>query len=118
MAEHMKTYTPDKEGYEESIEDLAGVEEKPPSYSKVIVFLCLVTVIAYTVTCFVYLWNGKPLNDPLTGFFFGCFGLEFGSLAFIKGKKLKYVGGNAANKQLPHVELEEEDEKEDAKVHE
>lgn len=107
MAEH--AYTPDKDGYEESLEDLEKVEAKP-SYSKAIVFLCLVTVVAYTVTCFVYLWHGKPLNDILTGFFFGCFGLEFGSLAFIKGKKIKYIGGNTANKQMPHVETAEEDE--------
>ena len=114
MAAH--AYKPDEEGYEQSLEDLAEVEPRP-SYSKVIVLLCFITVIGYTVTCFIYLWNGKPLNDFLTGFFFGCFGLEFGSLAFIKSKKLKYVGGNAANKQVPHVELaEEEEEKEDGKV--
>jgi len=114
MAAHIKEYTPDKEGCEQSPEGPEGVEAAPkPSYSKGIVFLCLVTIIAYTVTCFVYLWNGKPLNDLLTGFFFGCFGLEFGSLAFIKCKKLRYVAGNGANKQVPHVEIVEEDEKDE-----
>ena len=119
MAEHEKRYTPDKEGYEQSLEDLEQVEAaQKPSYSKFIVFLMFVTIIAYTVTCFVYLWNGKPLNDLLTGFFFGCFGFEFGSLAFIKSKKLKYIGGNAANKQPPHIELAEEDEEDAQQVHE
>ena len=112
MADHVKAGTRGGESAE------TAQEEPRPSYSKAIVFLCLMTVIAYTVTCFVYLWNGKPLNDLLTGFFFGCFGLEFGSLAFIKGKKLKYVSGNAANKEMPHVELSVEEEKEDAEVHE
>ena len=115
MADHAY-YSPYEEKYEKSLENPEG-DEPRPSYSKAIVLLCFVTVIGYTVTCFVYMWNGKPLNDILTGFFFACFGLEFGSLAFIKGKKLKYVGGNAANKQMPHVELaEEEEEKEDGKV--
>lgn len=85
-------------------------QEGKASYSKLIVALMFFTIIAYTVTCFVYLWNGKPLNDLLTGFFFGCFGFEFGSLAFIKSKKLKYFGGNAANKQPGHVEAIEEKE--------
>lgn len=85
-------------------------QKQQSAYSKAIVGLCLVTVIAYTVTCFFYLWNGKPLNDVLTALFFGCFGVEFASLAFIKRSKLKYVNGNAANKQMPHVETEEEDD--------
>ncbi len=108
MAEHIRKYTPDEEGYEQSLEDLEEIEPRP-SYSKVIVFLCLVTVIAFTVTCFVYLWHGKPLNDTLTILFFGCFGLEFASLAFIKGRKVRYVEGNASNKQPPHVEAVEEE---------
>ncbi|MBQ3300614.1 MAG: hypothetical protein IJH04_00410 [Eggerthellaceae bacterium] len=105
-----RKYTPDEEGYGQSLEDLDEIESKT-SYSKGIVILCFLTIIAFTVTSFVFLWNGKPLNDTLTGFFFGCFGLEFGSLAFIKSKKLKYVGGNVSNKQVPHVELAEEEEK-------
>lgn len=115
MAAHTRT-TDDGERRETT--EGVGEAEPKPSYSKLIVLLCFVTVIAYTVTCFVYLWNGKPLNDLLTGFFFGCFGLEFGSLAFIKGKKLKYVSGNAANKEMPHVELSVEEEEENAEVHE
>ena len=112
MADHLKEYTPTEEGYEQSIEDLEEIEPAP-AYSKVIVLLCLVTIIAFTVTCFVYLWNGKPLNDTLTVLFFGCFGLEFASLAFIKGRKIRYVEGNAANKQPPHVEAVEEEAKEE-----
>ena len=88
--------------------DVLEAEEQKPSYSKLVVAVCIVTVIAYTVTSFFYLWNGKPLNDTLTILFFGCFGLEFASLAFIKGRKVKYTGGNAQNKQLPHIELKEE----------
>ena len=110
MADHIKGKA-DEEQYDMPTEDLEA--EPKPSYSKFIVFLMFVTIIAYTVTCFVYLWNGKPLNDLLTGFFFGCFGFEFGSLAFIKSKKLKYIGGNAANKQPPHVEIIEEDEQDE-----
>ncbi|MBQ9042295.1 MAG: hypothetical protein IJ111_05710 [Eggerthellaceae bacterium] len=111
MAEHSKEYTPDREGYEQSLKDLDEIEPAPkPAYSKVIVALCLVIIIAFTVTSFVYLWNGKPLNDTLTVLFFGCFGLEFASLAFIKGREVRYVEGNAANRQPPHVEAKEEDQ--------
>jgi len=111
MADHIKERTPDEEGRLESLEDLDEIEPAPkPAYSKVIVALCLATIIAFTVTCFVYLWNGKPLNDTLTVLFFGCFGLEFASLAFIKGREVRYVEGNAANKQPPHVEAKEEDQ--------
>ena len=113
MADHIKEYTPDKEGYEQSLKDLEEIEPAPkPAYSKVIVLLCILTTIGYTVTCFVFLWNGKPLNDYLTGFFFLCYGFEFGSLAFIKNKKLKYGGGKLADKQLGHVEVADEEETE------
>lgn len=88
---------------------LEAVKTKP-AYSKVIVVLMFITIISYTVTCFVFLWNGRPLNDVLTVLFFGCFGLEFASLAFIKGREIRYVEGNPANKQMPHVEAKEEDD--------
>ena len=114
MALHEKEHAPDKEGCEQSPEDPKEIESaQKPAYSKAVVALCLVTIIAFTVTCFVYLWNGKPLNDALTILFFGCFGLEFASLAFIKGRKIRYVEGNAANKQPPHVEAVEEEAKEE-----
>lgn len=104
MADHL-------EDQYEGWEDLDEPEDKPkPAYSKVIVVICLITIIAYTATCFVYLWNGKPLNDTLTVLFFGCFGIEFASLAFIKGREVRYVEGNAANKQMPHVEAKEEED--------
>lgn len=74
-------------------------------YSKFIVAVCLVTIIAYTVTCLYYLWNGKPLNDTLTILFFGCFGIEFASLAFIKRGELRYVDG-AGERKPSHVEME------------
>lgn len=77
-----------------------------PAYSKVIVATCLVLILAFTATCFVYLWWGKPLNDLLTGFFFACFGLEFASLAFIKRGEIRYESGGG---KVAHVEKEERD---------
>ena len=119
MAEHaVKDYDAEFEEFEKKVEHDA--ETQKTTYSKLVVALCLMTVISYTVTCFVYLWNGKPLNDALTILFFGCFGLEFASLAFIKGRKIKYVGGNAANKQMAHVEPKEDSDDEgrpDQKAH-
>ena len=88
---------------------MARHKEKP-KYSKIVVMLCLFNIIAYTVTCFVFMWHGKPINDILTAFIFACFGLEFASFAFIKGREIKFVGGNAANKQPGHVEIIEETE--------
>ena len=114
MAAHIKEYTPDREGYEESFEDLEQVEPADkPAYSKVIVAICLLLILAFTVTQLVFMWNGKQLNDVQTACFYGCFGIEFASLAFVTRGKLKYVGGNPANKQMPHVEIEED---EDGKV--
>ena len=79
-------------------------------YSKLVVGVCLVACIAYTVTCFVFLWNGKPLNDVQTVCFYGCFGIEFASLAFLTRGEYKYLGGNPANRQMPHVETKEEED--------
>jgi hypothetical protein len=111
MADGMREYTPDEEGYEQSLEDLEAIEPAPkPSYSKAVVLVNFVLIIAFTVVQLVFLWNGKPLNDTLTRCFFGCFGFEFGCLAFTHRSKLKYSGGNAANSQMPHIELEEEEE--------
>jgi len=89
--------------------------KQKPRYSKLVVAVCLMACISYTVTCFVFLWNGKPLNDVQTVCFYGCFGIEFASLAFLTRGEYKYIGGNAANKQMPHVEIAEED-KEDEQV--
>ena len=81
---------------------------KKTAYSKVIVALCIVTTIAYTVTCFVFLWNGKPVDSVLTGVFFGCYGIEFASLAAIKCSDNKHqVKGDSAAKAMPRVETEE-----------
>lgn len=88
---------------------MAKHRRKPErAYSKLVVATCLVLVLAFTVTCLVFMWNGKQLNDTLTAFFFACFGVEFASLAFVTRGKLKYTGGNGANKQLPHIEMKEE----------
>lgn len=118
MAEHIRDedkpgydleYEAKYEAYKEWLDEQDVKREKVP-YSKFVVAVCLLTVIAYTVTSFFYLWNGKPLNDTLTVLFFGCFGIEFASLAFIKRGKIKYVEGNPANKQMPHVETEEDED--------
>lgn len=109
MADH--AYTPDKEGYEQSLADLEEIEPaNKPSYSKFIVVLMFVTIIAFVVTCLVFYWHGKTVDPVLIGFFFGCFGFEFGSLAFIRGRKLKYTGGDPGNKKMPHVETEDDDD--------
>lgn len=99
MAEHAQSNVEDD--YEPEPEEI--VPEKP-RYSKVIVATCLVLVLAFTVTCLVFIWYGKPLNDTLTAFFFACFGVEFASLAFVTRGKLKYSGGNGVNKQVGHIE--------------
>lgn len=96
--------------------ELEVVEEQPRrAYSKAVVAVCLVLVLAFTVTELVFLWCGKPLNDALTTFFFACFGIEFASLAFVTRGKLKYTGGNGANRQLSHIEMEDEDDSETGK---
>lgn len=79
-------------------------------YSKTIVALCIVTVISYTVACFVYLWNGKPIDTTLTLCFFGCFGIEFASLAAVTRSENKYVKGCGTAKAMPKVETEEQSE--------
>ena len=112
MADHVKD--PDEAQFGEGFDEDAPADDGgKQSYSKGIVALMIVTIIAFTVACLVFYWNGKAVDAVLIGFFFGCFGFEFGSLAFIKSRKLKYVGGNAANKQVPHVEIAEEDENND-----
>ncbi|MBQ9000277.1 MAG: hypothetical protein IJ087_00290 [Eggerthellaceae bacterium] len=78
-----------------------------PAYSKLVVATCLVLILAFTVTCLVFYWYTKAVDPVLIGFFFACFGVEFASLAFIKGREVRYVEGNPANKQMPHVELKE-----------
>lgn len=89
---------------------MAKHREKP-KYSKIIVALCLVTIIAYTVTCLFYLWNGRPLNDVLTALFFGCFGVEFASLAFVRRGEMRWVEGQG-DKKVGHVEPVEEEKDE------
>lgn len=88
---------------------MAKHKEKP-RFSKLVVTACLILCVAYTVTCFVFIWNGKPLNDVQTLCFYGCFGIEFASLAFITRGEYKYVGGNQTTKQMPHVEVIEKTE--------
>ena len=93
----------------EEFEDLAAEKEKP-AYSKVVVGACLVFILAFTVTCLIFYWNSKTVDPVLIGFFFACFGMEFVSLAFIKGREIRYVEGNPANKQMSHIEVKENDD--------
>lgn len=82
-----------------------------PKYSKIIVSICILTIIIFTSVCMFYLWNGKPLNDTLTILFFGVFGIEFGSLAVIRRGEMRYVEGSG-DKKVGHFEQkEDEDEK-------
>ena len=121
MAKHVRE--PGEYGYDLDYEakynaylewlDEQDAKAEKVAYSKVIVFLCILTTIAFTVTCFVFLWHGKPIDSTLTLCFFGCYGIEFASLAAIKCSKNKHVNGNAAAKQMPKVEIEED---EDGKV--
>ena len=116
MAERMKEYTPDKEGYEQSLEDLEEIEPKQAkesSFSKGIVVLMFITIIAFVQECMFFYWNGKTVDPTLIAGFFLCFGFEFGSLVAVKRGKLKYVAGKFGDKQLGHVEAIEETEEED-----
>ncbi len=77
-------------------------------YSKAIVVVCILTIIAFTVACMTFYWNEKEVDPVLIGAFFACFGMEFGSLAFIKRGEYRYVAGD----KVGHVErIEEENEK-------
>lgn len=73
-------------------------------YSKTIVAICIVTVIAFTITCLWFYWNDKQIDPVLIASFFACFGLEFGSLAFVKRGEYRYVSGETVG----HVERIEE----------
>lgn len=119
MAEHLRDQ--DKPGYDLDYEakynaylewldenDVTNVPREKGTYSKFIVFLCIITTIGYTVTCFFFLWNGKPIDAVLTGVFFGMYGLELASLAAIKCSKNKHLKGDSAAKQMPKVEVEED----------
>ena len=89
---------------------MAKHKEKP-KYSKLVVALCLVTIIAYTAICLFYLWNAKPLNDTLTVLFFGCFGVEFASLAYIRRGELRYAPG-AGERKVGRFEIKEAEDDE------
>lgn len=76
-------------------------------YSKTIVALCIVTIIVFTITCLYFYWNEKEIDPVLIASFFACFGLEFGSLAFVKRGEYKYISGETVG----HVErIERENE--------
>ena len=117
MADHVREdetgydldYKAKYEAYLEWLDEQDAKAEKP-QFSKTIVVFCILTTIAFTVTCLFFYWNGKTIDPVLIGFFFSCYGLEFGSLAFIQRGKLKYVGGKVDGKQMGHVEIEEDDD--------
>jgi hypothetical protein len=118
MAEHLRDQ--DKPGYDLDYEakynaylewlDEQDVQREKTPYSKLIVFLCILTTIAYTVTCFFFQWNGKPIDSTLTLCFFGCYGIEFASLAAIKCSKNRHLKGDSAAKQMPKVEIKEDED--------
>ena len=125
MAEHIRDQ--DKPGYELDYEakykaymdwldenDVTNVPREKGSYSKGVIVLMFITIIAFTVTCLVFYWNDKTVDPVLIAGVFLCFGFEFGSLAFIKGRKIKYATGKFGDKQLGHVETIEETDEEDA----
>ena len=111
MADH--AYTPDKEGYEKSLAALDSIEpvKRKNAYSKGIIVLMFLTIIWYTASNLLLLYEGKQTDAALTAAFFACFGFEFGSLAFVHNSGLKYKGGDK-----PHVEVKEEEDVE--KTHE
>ena len=74
-------------------------------YSKTIVALCIITIIVFTVTCLYFYWHEKSIDPVLIASFFACFGLEFGSLAFVKRGEYKYVSGDTVG----HVERIEDE---------
>ena len=102
----------------EEIGDSPDAPKQEGSYSKGIIALMFITIIAFTVTCLVFYWHSKSIDPVLIAGIFLCFGFEFGSLAFIKSKKLKYSGGKFGDKQLGHVEVANEKEENDGKVSE
>ena len=75
-------------------------------YSKLIVLLCILVTFGFTQECMYFYWCEKTVDPVLIGFLFGCYGLEFGSLAFIKRGEYRYVEGAKGG----YVErIEEED---------
>ena len=82
-------------------------------YSKVVIGICLTVTIAFIVCEMVYLWFGKPLDTTLTLCTFGCFGIEYASLAAIKCSDNKHgISADAAAKAMPKVVIEETEETE------
>lgn len=78
-------------------------------YSKTIVALCLAAVITFTCVCLFFYWHDKVIDPVLIASVFACFGMEFGSIAFVKRSEYKYVSGDTVG----HVErIEDEDENE------
>ena len=56
-------------------------------FSKGIVFLSIVTLIAYTAVVLYFVWHGRHVPDSLTYAFFGAFAVELSALAGIKIKE-------------------------------
>lgn len=89
---------------------MAKHKEKP-KFSKLVVTICITLIIVFTATCMFFLWNGRMLNDTLIVLFFGCFGIEFASLAFIRRGEMRWVEGSG-DRKAGHVEKEGEDDQE------
>ena len=58
-------------------------------FSKFIVVLSILTILAYTVTALYFVWHEKFIPDSLTYSFYGVFGVELSALAGIKIKEAR-----------------------------
>ena len=89
-----------------------ALHRKKHEYSKFIVFFCILTIILFTVSCFFFYWFEKDVDPVLIGFFFACFGMEFGSLAFIRRSEYRWGHGD----KLGYVERVNEEDKNDGEA--
>lgn len=51
-------------------------------FSKFIVVLSILTLLAYTIAVLVFYWHGKQVPDSLKYSFFGAFAVELSALAW------------------------------------
>ncbi len=65
--------------------------KKPKSkFSKFIVVISILTILAYTATALYFTWYGKYIPDSLTYSFFAAFAVELSALAGIRIKENKF----------------------------
>ena len=61
-----------------------GNKKDPMRFSKKVIILMFITMIAFTVTMIVTFWRFEAVPDSLIEPFFGFFGIEGGALGIIK----------------------------------